>query len=101
MQGRLRLRLHVCPSCMPALLLLVPSTRQPSCCWPWLPLMLAAQPCAAAGPMPHHVIPHAPPQVPLMWTVYLQLAFRHFVLLGPRDEARQPGFFEVRGLIIT
>ena len=35
------------------------------------------------------------PQVPLMWTVYLQLAFRNFVLLGPRDEARQPGFFEV------
>jgi len=36
------------------------------------------------------------PQVPLMWTVYLQLAFRHFVLLGPGAEARQPGFFEVR-----
>lgn len=32
-----------------------------------------------------------------MWTVYLQLAFRHFVLLGPDAEARQPGFFEVRG----
>ena len=31
-----------------------------------------------------------------MWTVYLQLAFRHFVLLGPGAEARQPGFFEVR-----
>ncbi|PRW33819.1 Ankyrin repeat domain-containing 13C isoform B [Chlorella sorokiniana] len=34
-------------------------------------------------------------QVPLMWTVYLQLAFRHFVLLGPDAEARQPGFFEL------
>jgi hypothetical protein len=37
----------------------------------------------------------APSQVPLMWTVYLQLAFRHFVLLGPDAEARQPGFFEL------
>lgn len=62
----------------------------------------AGRPALRSGrPLPHHVIPHAPPQVPLMWTVYLQLAFRHFVLLGPRDEARQPGFFEVRGLITT
>lgn len=31
-----------------------------------------------------------------MWTVFLQLAFRQFVLLGPNDQALQPGFFEVR-----
>lgn len=46
---------------------------------------------------PRPMLHSCPMQVPLMWTVYLQLAFRHFVLLGPDAEARQPGFFEVRG----
>ena len=31
-----------------------------------------------------------------MWTVYLQLSFRHFALLKANDEAMQPGFFDVR-----
>ncbi|PSC68048.1 Ankyrin repeat domain-containing 13C [Micractinium conductrix] len=34
-------------------------------------------------------------QVPLMWTVYLQLSFRHFALLKANDEAMQPGFFDL------
>lgn len=43
----------------------------------------------AAGP------PHTP-QVPLLWTVYLLLSFRQFAMLGPRDPARDRGFFQVR-----
>lgn len=50
-----------------------------------------------ANHTPRPILHPCPMQVPLMWTVYLQLAFRHFVLLGPDAEARQPGFFEVWG----
>lgn len=34
-------------------------------------------------------------QVPLLWTVYLLLSFRQFAMLGPRDPARDRGFFQV------